>query len=340
MSVGILGTGIYLPEATVHLAEVAGRIGLSPAALERKGTRKVHVSQGMAGTAMALRAAQQALERAGVSPEDLDLIIYAQGFVPDYLMHADYAQLQEELGACRAWAFKLDQACNSQLVALELARSLLSVNPGMRYVLVASAETFPPHLTDRFRMAGSCFLSDGASAAVVGREAPGRHLLAFRFHTDGRHHAVWQIPVGGTAAPVTPEDLAAGRYFWNPAEQARRHFRSPVEAYEMNRQTPVEIARLFHAVLCDAGLTLPQVRRLICYNMTRDVIEAIRESIGGVPEELTSWHVAREVGHIGAVDPMLNWHLMEEEGALQPGDIVGLVSGGFGQSWAAGLVRV
>ena len=167
MSAGIIGTGYYLPEKVLTNFDLEQMVQTSDAwIVERTGIHERRIAEdGEPVSALAFRAAEMALADAGITGEDLDLIIMAT-LTSDRIIPATSCILQDRLGANHAAAFDLSAACSGFVYASSIAAQF--IESGIyRYVLVIGAETLSKVIDWKDR--NTCILfGDGAGAAVFG----------------------------------------------------------------------------------------------------------------------------------------------------------------------------
>ena len=184
MSVGVLGTGRYVPEKVLSNYDLEQMVDTSDEwIVTRTGIRERRISSPeQASSDLAYHASLEALKNAGLTPEDIDLIIVAT-ITPDMAFPSTACVLQERLGAKRAAAFDLSAACSGFIYGLATATSMITA--GMyKHVLVVGAECLSKitDYTDR----NTCILfGDGAGAVVLGQVPEGRGFRSFVLGADG-----------------------------------------------------------------------------------------------------------------------------------------------------------
>src|SRR6266852_5625280 len=202
MNSGILGTGHSYPEGILTNADlerivdtsdewITSRTGIKQ---RRKAGPDEYTSQ------FAVRASREAIERSGVDPAEIDLILCAT-VTPDQILPSTACLVQAELGAHNAAAMDIVAACSGFLYGLSLADSMIRTGQA-RHVLVVGAEILTQYVdyTDRH----TCVLfGDGAGAAVLGPVDGNQGILAARIRSDGRYLEQLYSPGGGTRKPPT-----------------------------------------------------------------------------------------------------------------------------------------
>ncbi|NTV73631.1 MAG: ketoacyl-ACP synthase III, partial [Holophaga sp.] len=208
----IASTGCYLPGIKVHNDELRKTFAHLPEFIDKMEASsgiqcRWHAPEDWATSDLALPAAQQALERAGLKPGDVDLIILGTDS-PDYITPATSVVLQHKLGAVNAGTFDIGCACASFPTALATGAGWITANPMIKTVLVVGV-----YLMHKLTEAGDpmgFFYGDGAGAAVlVASDRPG--FLGAAAQAGGAYHKHWGIYSGGTYEPATVESVKAGR---------------------------------------------------------------------------------------------------------------------------------
>jgi 3-oxoacyl-[acyl-carrier-protein] synthase III len=208
----ILATGSYVPEIEVSNDELRKRFAHLPEFVDKmeasSGIKtRWQVPEDWATSDVALPAAKQALERAGKTPEDVDLILLGTDS-PDYITPATSVVLQHKLGAKRAGTFDIGCACASFPTGLATAAGFIATNQAINTVLVVGAYLMHKLADPKDPM--SYFYGDGSGAAVMQlADKPG--FLNVAFLADGTYHKHWGIYSGGTYEPATVESVTAGR---------------------------------------------------------------------------------------------------------------------------------
>ncbi len=206
ISVGITGLGAYAPERVLTNADLEAMVETSDEWItSRTGIKERRIAApDQAASDLALPAARQALEQAGVAAKDVDLVIVATA-TPDMLFPATAALLADELGATGAAAYDLLAGCTGFVYALSQAYGALATGLSKK-ALVVGTETLSKITNWEDR--STCILfGDGAGAAVV-EPVSGGGIEGFELGADGSGGPDLCVPAGGSRLPVTPEALA------------------------------------------------------------------------------------------------------------------------------------
>jgi 3-oxoacyl-[acyl-carrier-protein] synthase-3 len=284
--------------------------------------KRWYAPEGVVTSDLALHAARQALERAGRSPEQVDLIILGTDS-PDYLTPATSVVLQHKLGAKNAGTFDVGCACASFPTGLAAASGLIAANPAMKTVLVVGA-----YLIHRLADENDptvFFYGDGAGAAVLEADSkPG--FITAAMQADGAYHHHWGIFAGGTAEPASEAAVREGR------TQVRMLERYPPE---INQQG---WPRLVRRLAEQGGFALGDIDMVIFTQVRQPTIEAVMADLG-LPLARTHM-IMEEVGYTGSACIPMALHDAVETGRIRSGALVVLVGSGVGYNQAGVALRM
>ena len=324
----IVATGSYLPEIEITNDALRERFReQAPEFVDKMEAssgilRRWYAPDDWSASDLALMASRQALERAGKSAEDVDLIILGTDS-PDYITPATSVVLQAKLGARNAGTFDVACACASFPTALSNAAGLMATNPNLKTVLVVSVYMMHKLADPNDPMV--FFYGDGAGAAVLERgEEAGFISAAFR--ADGTYAKNWLIPAGGTVEPYTKDSFANGR-----------------AAVKMVERYPPEInnegwPKVVRAVAANGGFAIEDIDFLIFTQVRKPTIELVMKDLG-LPMEKTHT-VMEKWGYTGSACIPMALHDALEENKIQPGDLVVMIGSGVGYNQAAAAFRM
>ncbi|MEA2164245.1 MAG: 3-oxoacyl-[acyl-carrier-protein] synthase [Thermoanaerobaculia bacterium] len=324
----IVATGSYVPEIKVTNDDLRARFD----ATAPDFVNKMEASTGIltrwwapddvVTSDLAVRAAHIALERAGKTAEDIDLIIVGTDS-PDYITPATSVIVQGKLGARNAGTFDVGCACASFPTAFASAAGMMATSPHLRTVLVIGV-----YLMHKLTSADDpmvFFYGDGAGAAVL-EQREERGFISSAFRADGTYAPRWAIHAGGTVEPAT--------------EIAVREGRARVKMYE---RYPPEINNtgwplIVRQVAKNGGFEVSDIDFTIFTQVRKPTIELVMKDLG-LPMSKT--HMIMEtVGYTGsACIPMALDDALRQR-KIKPGDLVVLVGSGVGYNQAATAFRV
>jgi 3-oxoacyl-[acyl-carrier-protein] synthase-3 len=323
----ILSTGSYVPERVVTNAEIDEILGepTTEWLIENVG---IHERRWMAPdqttSDLVVEASRTALERAGIGPEDLDLIILSTD-TPDYLSPGTSVVVQHKLGAVNAGCYDVNSACAGWVTALDQGARYIATEREMRYVLVTGGYGMSRFLDLTDKKTANLF-ADGAGAVVLGAgDAPG--FLASKFLAKGEFYEALGIYTGGASRPCTAENLEADG---PPRVQFVRKFPKTFNTEHW--------PALVNAALQKAGLTPDDVDLYLFTQLNLRTIEAMMEILGQ-PLHKTHW-VMDKWGYTGSpcVAMALDDAIAQGRGP-EPGQTVLFCASGGGISMAASVWR-
>lgn len=211
MQIGILSTGIYLPEETMTGKDIAESAGIPLHVVEEKmGIRKKHVPGHEDHTCeMGIIPARKAIVKARIDPMEIDLVIYIGEEHKEYPLWTAGIKLQQEVGALNAWAFDVSLRCCTTVMALKVAKNMMTSDPDIRTVLLAGGYRnvdFIDYENPRTRFMYN--LGAGGGAILLKKGHNENVLLETEMITDGSFSEDVVVVAGGTKNPITAEALA------------------------------------------------------------------------------------------------------------------------------------
>ncbi|MFY7864461.1 beta-ketoacyl-ACP synthase III [Roseateles sp.] len=317
----ILGTGSFLPPKRLSNAELAAQLAVDGIEtsdewiVERTGIRARHFADaGVSSSDLALPAAQAALQAAGVSAEEIDLIIVATS-TPDMVFPSTACLLQQKLGVHGGAAFDVQAVCSGFVYALTVADSMIRTGAASK-ALVVGAEVFSRILD--FKDRTTCVLfGDGAGAVVLGAcDKPG--ILATELHADGRHSGILCVP--GT--------VSGGKVLGDPLLKmdGQAVFKMAVSVLE-------KVAR---SVLEKAGRQESDIDWLIPHQANIRIMHSTAKKMKLPMERLIV--TVDEHGNTSAASIPLALDTAVRAGKVKAGDTVMLEGVGGGFTWGAVLL--
>ena len=324
-SAGIVGLGMYVPDRVMTNRELEAIVDTDDAWIfSRTGIRERRIAAPEQATSdLALPAALEAMEVAGIAAADLDLIIVATCTGDMGSFPATAAILQDRLGCGKIPAFDVAAVCSGFVYALDVAAQYVETG---RYntVLVVGAEVMSKVLDWKDR--NTCVLfGDGAGAAIVRPCAQGTGILGSVLGADGAGVCLLNIPAGGTRTPLTPALIEERQNFM--MMKGREVFRFAVEI----------MGEAANKALTAVGLTADQVDLFIPHQANIRIIDAAAKRLG-LPKEKVFVNVDR-YGNTSAASIPLALCEAWKQGRIQPGAIVVTVGFGAGLTWGANVIQ-
>jgi 3-oxoacyl-[acyl-carrier-protein] synthase III len=321
---GILGTGTALPAKVITNFDLEKMVDTSDRWItERTGVQeRRQAAPGETTSTLSVKASRQALEMAGITARDLDLIICST-ISPDMPLPSTASFIQRELGAPDCCAFDLAAACSGFLFGLTVAEQFIKTGKAHR-VLVIGAELLSRYLdyTDR---ATCVIFGDGVAAAVVGSVAAPSGILADEMHTNGTFADHLFIPAGGTARPASCETV-----------EARDHF-IKMRGNELFKVAVRNLEEVSRRVLSQANVTADELDLFIPHQANQRITDAVRMRLG-VPVEKVYSNISR-VGNTSSASIPICLDECVRSGRIKKGDLILMSAFGAGVTWGAVLMR-
>jgi 3-oxoacyl-[acyl-carrier-protein] synthase-3 len=292
--------------------------------MQRTGIRERHIVEpGVATSDLAKEAALVAIERAGLTPADIEVIIVGT-VTPDMFFPSTACLVQHKIGATKAWGFDVSAACSAFAYALTVGSQLVASGAATN-VLVVGADVMSSIIdyTDR----ATCVLfGDGAGAVVLGPSAGDAHgILDFEHEIDGSGGTALCMPAGGSLKPTTPETVAQRLHFVK--QDGAAVFKFAV------RRT----GDLCERLLLRNGLTAADIDLFVSHQANKRIIQAVAERLGLGAEKVVI-NIERFGNTTAGTIPLaLNDAILD--GRLKKGDLVLLASVGAGFTVGSILVR-
>ncbi len=322
----ILGTGSYAPERVVTNEELSKTVDTSDEWIHtRSGIRERRIAgPGETTSDMGAAAARRALEAAGLTAADIDLLVVAT-VTPDLVMPAAACLIQTKLGVpSTAACFDLNAACSGFVYALDTACAMLT-SGRYRRALVIGAEKFSSIVDWQDRT--TCVLfGDGAGAVVLGTtEQPGVGLLGTKLGAFGESAELLYVPAGGSNEPATAASIAARRHCVKMKGK---------EVFKLAVRVMDEAAR---DILEQHHVRADQISLVIPHQANLRIIEAISEYLE-LPMERFFVNVDR-YGNTSAASIPIALDEARRSGRIKTGDLTLLVAFGAGLTYGSALIR-
>ena len=321
---GIWGVGSSVPERVLTNADLEQMVDTSDEWIQsRTGIQRRRIAaDDQAASDLALEASRIALDRAGVSAEELDLVIVAT-VTPDMAFPATACIVADRLGNNSAAAFDLEAGCTGFVYALTVGSQMIATGAFNR-VLVVGSEILSC-ITDWEDRASCVLFGDAAGAAVLGPALPGTGILSHVLGSDGSGGDVLYMPAGGSRLPATEETVAS-----------RQHFLK-MKGGEVFKFAVRAMARSASEAAARAGLEPSDIDCYIPHQANNRIITASASRLG-IPLEKVVMNI-HEYGNTSSASIPLALAEAWENGRIEPGDHVLLVGFGAGLTWGATVMK-
>jgi 3-oxoacyl-[acyl-carrier-protein] synthase III len=321
--VSITGLGARVPERVMTNDELSTMMETSDEwIVERTGIRERRIAEpGEALSDLALPAAREALEAAGLEGADVDLVIVAT-VTPDMAFPATGAIIADQLGAKDAAAYDLSAGCTGFMYAVAQAYGMIAAGLANR-ALVVGGDVLS-RILDWSDRGTAVLFGDGAGAVVLAR-VPEGGFLGFELGADGSGGPQLYLPAGGSRSPATEETVAD-----------RLHF-VQMNGREVFKFATRVLVTSAEAVLTECGRTIEDVDVYVPHQANVRIIEYATQKLG-IPKEKVVIDVDR-YGNTSSGSIPLALADARREGRLQPGRLVLMTGMGAGLTWGSGLIE-
>jgi len=326
MGVRILATGSYAPEKVLSNFDLEKMVETSDEWITtRTGIKERRIAAPEASTSdLAAGAAKNALEMAGIKPEQLDVVSVAT-LTPDKLLPSTACFLQRKIGASNAVCFDIQAACSGLLYSLEVAIAMLKGHPKYRYYLVVGAEKLSS-VTDWSDRSTCVLFGDGAAAILLERTDDGEDcFVASKLGSDGNYTDILHIPAGGSAAPSSHETVDGKLHFIKMGGQ---------ELFKLAVNGMVGACK---ETLAASGVSPSDIAWVVPHQANMRIISAVASRLD-IAEEKVYANISR-FGNTSAASIGLCLDELFRAGKIKRGDYVLLTAFGGGLTWGAMLLR-
>ncbi len=321
---GILGVGTYVPEKVMTNFDFEKIIDTSDEWIRtRTGIEERRfAAKDQATSDLAVEAAKKTLANSGTSIDDIELIVVAT-CTPDYLIQSTACLVQEKLGAKKAAAFDINAACSGFVYGLTLANSLIK-SEMYKKILIIGAELFSKVLdmTDR----NTCILfGDGAAAAVVGEVEEGFGIKASYMMAEGEDEEILRTPAGGTARPITQEEL----------DNRQNHLK--MKGQEVFKFAVKALPKATKEALQKADLTVEDIDLIIPHQANKRIIESAAKRLKIDTDKF--FLNLNKYGNTSAASIGLALGEALENGKIKKGDLLAFTGFGAGLTYGSIVMK-
>lgn len=320
----ISGVGSYVPTKVLTNADLEKMVDTSDEWITtRTGIKQRRISAPDEFTSdMASQAALRAMKKAGVTAQQVDLIIVAT-ITPDMPFPSTACLVQKKIGAKRAAAFDLEAACSGFIYGLEIAQQFI-MSRTYDTVLVIGAEKLSA-ITD-WKDRNTCVLfGDGAGAAVLQNRPNSHGLLTAVMGADGGSADLLYMPGGGSRCPATIDSVNARMHYLRMS--GRETFKNAVQAMETAATEALQ--------RCEIDIS--RIKCIIPHQANRRIIDAVGERLGAKPEQL--FINLDKYGNTSAASVAIALDEAVESGCVQRGDLILIIVFGAGLTWGAAVIE-
>ncbi len=320
----IAGTGSYVPEEIISNFDLEKMVDTTDEWIRtRTGIAERRIAGKHEPTSdLAVKAAQSALDDAGLDARDLDLIITAT-VTPDMIFPSAGCVVQSKIGASNAAAFDVAAACSGFLYALSIGEQFIKCGQ-YKNIMVLGAETLSKvtDWTDR----GTCVLfGDGAGAVILRPTEEERGILSTHLFSDGTLSELLQVPAGGSLRPATRETVDARLHYISM--KGNLIFKVAVKALA----DAIQIAVAHH------GMSSTDIDLFIFHQANARIIQSVGERMS-IPESKIPLTIEK-YGNTSSASIPITLDELNRDKKIRRGDLLCLAAFGGGLTWASSVIR-
>lgn len=333
-TVGILGTGIYIPEKRMSAYDIAKEtdgLWTEENIVKKLGIIEKSIPSEYDGTQeMGAKAALDAIRNTGINPKDIDLIISVGEEWKEYPLTTTAIYIQDRIGAENAWGIDLQQRCSTTVSAIKIAKNMMLNDSDINLVMIAGGyrngdfvDYTDPNMSMMFN------LSAGGGAVILKKNMKKNIVLGSHVMTDGTMARDAGVVYGGTANLINKDNL----------DIAYKSLKLIEADHMKKRLNEVSMKNWFNCIdlaLKKSDLVRDDIGYLGVLHFKRSMHNQMLDSLG-LKENQTIY--LENYGHMGQIDQILSLHLANEQNKLIDGKAVALIAAGIGYAWSAVIIR-
>lgn len=334
INVGIVGTGIYIPQERMTAKDIAEKsegIWTEEAVIEKLGIVEKCIPGKDDGTQeMGVRAALDALKRTGVKAEEIDLILCMGEEWKEYPLTTSGIYIQGRIGATNAWAIDIQQRCCTAVAAMKIAKDMMIGDEDIKTVMIVGGYRNGDFVDYRDKNMSMMYnLAAGGGAIILKKNYNKNLLLGSHIMTDGSMARDAGVEFGGTEKPITAENI----------DEAYMSLRLFDAKHMKDRLNEVSMSNWMHCIdraFEKSNISKDQLGYLAVLHFKYSQHKSMVESLGLTEDQ--SIYLSN-YGHIGQVDQILSLHLALEQGKVKDGTVISMIAAGIGYAWAANVIK-
>lgn len=332
--IGIVGTGLYLPDERMTAAEISEATEgywAEEAVKEKLGIiEKVMPGEDDGTQAMGVRAAEDALERTGIDPEEIDLILGIGEEWKEYPLTTSSIYIQGQIGAKNALAIDMQQRCCTTVAALKIAESMMLADDEINTAMIVGGYRNVDFVdyTDK-PMSMMYNLGAGGGALIVKKNYGKNVLMGSHIMSDGSLARDAGVKYGGCKNPISCENI----------DQAQKSLTIFNPEHMKERLNEISMENWMHCIdqsFEKAGIDKDDLDYLAVLHFKRSMHNYMLDLLN-IEEDQSSY--LSHYGHIGQIDQILSLRLGLEDNKIEDGTVISMIAAGIGYAWAANVIK-
>jgi len=322
--VGIIGTGRFLPEKILTNFDLEKMVDTTDEWIKtRTGIENRRILQDGVGTSfMASKAGEKALEAAGMTAEEIDMIVVAT-VTADMSFPSTACRVQEQIGAKNAFAFDVNAACTGFIYAISVANSMIQ-NGTAKNALVIGADALSK-ITDYTDRSTAVLFADGAGAVVLSEVEEGTGVLSTALGSDGTGGKFLYLPGGGSLNPASEETVEKGMHYIH------------MDGSEVFKFAARKMAEVSLEALENANLNLEDIDYLVPHQANTRIINNAAKRLKISQDKI--YINIHDYGNMSSASIPVALDEALEKKLIKKDDVVLLVGFGAGLTWGASLIK-
>ncbi len=334
INVGIVGTGIYIPEGRMSAKEISkatNGVWAEEAVIEKLGIIEKPIPGKDDGTQeMGVKAGLDALKNTGIDPKEIDLILCIGEEWKEYPLTTSGIYIQEKIGATNAWAIDIQQRCGTTVAAMKMAKDMMIADEEINTVMIVGGYRNGDFIDFTDNSVSFMFnLSAGAGALILKKNYGKNLLLGSHIMTDGTLARDAGVEFGGTEKPITKENV----------DIAYKSLRVFDEKHMKDRLNDVSLKNWFYCIdkaFEKSGISKKDLGYLAVLHFKRSMNDFMLEELGLTKDQSI---YLENYGHLGQIDQILSLHLALEKGLINDGTVISMIAAGIGYAWGANVIK-
>ena len=336
VNVGIVGTGIYIPDTYItakEIAEATNGVWSEDAVRNKLGINKKSVpsdSPSDGTQEMGAKAALDCLKNTGVKPEEIDVILCIGEEWKEYPLTTSALYIQDKIGAVNAWGIDVQNRCCTCVSAMKIAKDMMLADDEINTVLIAGGYRNGDFVdyTDK-NMSMMFNLSAGGGAILLKKNYNKNLLLGSHIISDGTLARTAGVEIGGIVNPFTKDNLEEGLKSLRLLDAERMKAR-------LNEVSAANWNFCIEKALEKSKLTKEDLDYLAILHIKKSGHLGMLADLG-LTEEQSIY--LEDYGHMGQIDQILSLHLALEQGKVKNGSVLCMLAAGIGYVWAANIIK-
>lgn len=334
VNVGIVGTGIYLPDnymTAKEISEATNGVWSEEAVISKLGVKKKIIPGQNDGTQeMGVRAALDCLKNTGVKPEEIDVVLCIGEEWKEYPLTTSALYIIGQIGAVNAWGIDVQNRCCTTIGAMKIAKDMLVADDKIHTVMVVGGYRNGDFVdyTDK-NMSMMYNLGAGGGAILLKKNYGKNLLLGSHIIADGSLARAAGVEVGGINNPITQDNY----------EEAFKSLRLMDPVGMKNRLNEVSMPNWYKCIdvaFEETGISKSQLDYLAILHIKRSGHMEMLNTLN-LREDQSIY--LEDYGHIGQIDQILSLHLALQQGKVKDGSVVAMIAAGIGYVWAANVIK-